>query len=515
MNVLLNEYQLQMPDGAFYLPYASGLLAAYALKYGKRGGELRIAFDRRDMPHPDAVGYSVSQWNLNRSVEDALRHHSGTPVVFGGPSAPEVSAHPRHTVIVGEGEEQFMRWLETGKLAPITPLVQDLDDIPSPYVNHMFDYLVRPGAQAIVETVRGCPFGCAYCSWGKGRKQGRAVRFHSLAYVKEEAEWMGANRIRYVFCADGNFGMYPRDVEVAKIYARVKAKYGYPERFRVCFGKNAADTVYETARVLTDAGLVKAVTLSRQSTNPRTLELIGRQNVSQETFDRLQSRYEADGIPTYSELILGLPGETYESFKKSVVDSMRGGTQLFIYPLSVLPGTRLADLDYRVANGIRTKRNLLTPAHCVPPVPNESDDIVVETNTMDPEEWRKAIVLGWLVQLHYSFKLSPLGPQALVDLCESLTELANLEPGSWIRGTVQKLLDHADGMLAGRGRCILDPFWGPCYWEPEEWAYLELCRHKNPELVGDDSQGFAKRALLHARKSNMKTERSVQNGPTS
>jgi putative methyltransferase len=70
-----------------------------------------------------------------------------------------------------------------------------------------------------------------------------------------------------VFCADSNFGMFKRDIEIAGIYAETKAKYGFPEKFRVCYGKGAMDSIFKTVDVLHKAGLAKAVTLSKQSTD--------------------------------------------------------------------------------------------------------------------------------------------------------------------------------------------------------------------------------------------------------
>ena len=169
------------------------------------------------------------------------------------------------------------------------------------------------------------------------------MKFHSLEYIKAEAEWMGINKIKYVFCADGNFGMFPRDIQTAKIYAEVKQKYGYPVKLRACYGKNAEKSVYETSRILADAGLSKSVTLSPQSRNPETLKAVGRENVRDSFFDGMQIKYNKAGIPVYSELILGLPGETYDSFKDGLQQTMRSGNQLFVYLCESLPGTKLAN----------------------------------------------------------------------------------------------------------------------------------------------------------------------------
>ena len=293
-----------------------------------------------------------------------------------------------------------------------------------------------------------------------------------MEYVKAEAEWMGINKIPYVFCADANFGMFPRDVEIAKIYADVKRRYGYPEKFRVCYGKNSEETVFETALVLAEAGLSKSVTLSPQSRNPKTLNLIGRENIKDEFFDRMQKRYEAAGIPVYSELILGLPGETLESFKEGVCRTIASGNQLFIYTCECLPGTKLAEDSYRIQHGIKTCRLPLTPVHCRPTDTTEYEDIVIETKTMSNLEWQEALIFGWTSQLIHSFK---------VDAKIDEDVMAYFKRKAW-------------KMTRGHTRCDLI---NGIYFEPEEVAYLRWFAS-----IGSDPV----KQVIYARKNNFKKE---------
>lgn len=469
MRVYLYEKQLKMPGGATYFPFASGLLAAYARKF--LDWDIRI---NEPADKPDIAAFSVSLWNRNYSLQKAAeirRQYPDCRIIFGGPSADTVSMAGAE-VIKGEGEAQFVKTV-AGVNAPI----DSLDDIPSPYLMGLFK---NKGSQAIIETNRGCPFGCAYCYWGKGDKK---MRFHSMEYVKAEAEWIGFNRIPYVFCADGNFGMFPRDIEIAKIYANVKKRYGYPEKFRVCYGKNAEESVFMTARILAEAGLSKSVTLSPQSRNPDTLKAIGRQNIRDEFFDAMQARYAAAGIPVYSELILGLPGETYESFKDGLLQTMRSGNQLFVYLCECLPGTRLAEPEYRQRYGIITRKTILTPVHCQPVYPKEFEDIVVGTNTMSTDDWKKAVILGWLVQLFYSLKVLDKTPEDILEHC------------LWVIQDEGEIFEYfqekAEQILDGEGRCDLI---NGIYFEPEEVMYLEhFCEGGDPV-----------ERVIHARKSNFK-----------
>ena len=82
--------------------------------------------------------------------------------------------------------------------------------------------------------------------------------------------------------------------------------------------KNARDRAYKVQKLLAETGLSKGVTLAMQSVDPHTLKSIKRDNISIEDYSELQKRFSIDNIPTYTEFILGLPGDTYDVFANGV-----------------------------------------------------------------------------------------------------------------------------------------------------------------------------------------------------
>ena len=82
---------------------------------------------------------------------------------------------------------------------------------------------------AIIETNRGCPYGCTFCDWGSATLS--RIRKFDLERVFAELEWCARNGSTRIGLADANFGIFERDVDIAEKIAELKAQYGYPKMF--------------------------------------------------------------------------------------------------------------------------------------------------------------------------------------------------------------------------------------------------------------------------------------------
>ena len=281
--------------------------------------------------------------------------------------------------------------------------------------------------------------------------------------------------------ADANFGMYAQDYDIAKMYTEIKEKYGYPEKIRVCYGKNKEENVFRTAELLAGAGMAKAITLARQSNNEQVLDNIKRKNIKLGVYTSLQERYKLAGIPTYTEIILGLPGETLETFKRGIEEIVSSDTQLFIYHCSILPNTEMFKTEYIAKYGIKTVRVPLSEVHGTvrtPDMVTEYENIVIETNSMPKIDWIEAAVYSWRIQLQYSFGIDNI-PQIEID----------------------RFYQIAENITNGYCRCQVDYRFGSIYWEPEELAFLRISL-ANEDIIGDPIQ-WAKETVIWGRKSKM------------
>jgi radical SAM superfamily enzyme YgiQ (UPF0313 family) len=167
----------------------------------------------------DLVGISVfTTANAPRAYELAQRYRrQGTPVIMGGAHAsalPDEALRFADSVVVGEGESVWpgvLRDLGRGELKRVYAAgLVDLTTLPTRRPWH----LVRTGrypAPLVVQTTRGCPVGCEFCS--VPAFSGAKMRHKSMAQVLDDLQDLAGIRTNVytrladtVFFLDDSFG---------------------------------------------------------------------------------------------------------------------------------------------------------------------------------------------------------------------------------------------------------------------------------------------------------------------
>src|SRR5258708_2322564 len=393
-------------SGQNYLPYSVGLLQAYTAKNARHPERYSFALPVcsripvedgvEQLLGADVIGFSTYVWNIRISLEIARRIKQERPetlIVFGGPQVPDRSEqflqrNPFIDLAVhGEGEAGLLsilknyasrtvgavpsvRLLRRDGSFVVNPRAERLHDIaviPSPYLGSIFDPLMaaNPHEKWLIlwETNRGCPFQCTFCDWGSAIAA--KVSQFDMERLLREVDWFAANKIEFIFCCDANYAMLARDYEITKYVAETKARLGYPKALSVQNTKNGTDRAYRVQKLLSDAGLNKGVAIALQSVDPGTLTAIKRHNISTESFKELQRRFTRDRVETYSDLILGLPGETYDSFAEGVSEVISNGqhNRIQFNNLSILPNAEMGDPEYQKKYGMVTVETKIINIH--------------------------------------------------------------------------------------------------------------------------------------------------------
>ena len=441
------------------LPLAAGLLAACVREDPVLNQAYRVQLKFQKVPdasfvaqlaEPAVLGFSTYIWNLQRSLRTAKLAKERFPdcvVIFGGPSVPRYDAdvgdflanHRFVDVLVhGEGELAFVELLHAIRggadlrsvkgicfrsedprgyvRTPPRERIADLGAIPSPFLNGVFDevladyrdyFLERTGGMVLFETNRGCPFSCTFCDWGQAVQS--RVNLFPEERVFRELDWMARNQVRFAYSCDANFGIKDRDLKIAQRLGRLHQETGYPLKFFVNWMKNSEEKSLRVADALWEAGVQTKVTLSMQSLDAATLKAVKRDNIDLGTYAALKRDYDRRGIPTYCELILGLPGETYDSFAAGLekVTSPLLKDYFHLYPALIIPNTEMADPACRREFGIET--SLLWVWEEAPEVAKDGPEcyeLIVGTKSMPTPDWRRAFCFGYLTGVFHNQRIA-------------------------------------------------------------------------------------------------------------
>lgn len=539
-------------SGQNYFPYSVGLLQAFARKHLAEPDNFdfllplysRIPVEKAALRLQDAdiIFFSAYVWNMRISLkiaEEIKRKNPGSIVVFGGPSVPDLSEdflRQNHFVDIacrGEGEIPFLSILEnyhTGDWSKVPSAsyrdekgsiartercdrISDLNKIPSPYCAGIFEPLMKanPREEWLVlwETNRGCPFSCTFCYWGATIHS--KVYSYKLERIFKEIDWFSKNRIEFIYCCDANFGILPQDIEIVKYVARNKEKYGYPKVLSVQNTKNITERSYEIQKIMSNAGLNKGVTLSLQSLNRDTLKSVKRDNVSTEAFHKLQRKFTANNIITYTDIILGLPNETYASFKEGVSHLIEGGqhNRIQFNNLSSLINSEMDDPAYQKKYGLITQKAKIINIHgslADSGEVYETQKLVVGTASMPKEDWIKARVFGWMAGLLYFDKILQIPMIMLraatrVSYRELLEIFAEGEIKSPIISGIRSFfIDKAADIQNGGPEYCRSEKWMNIWWPADELIFIKLCAEGElkafHEEAGQEIMRFLKKRNL-------------------
>jgi putative methyltransferase len=431
-----------------FLPYIYGLLRVHAEEdplvaqsyafqepfFFKMAPERIVA----KLQAPAILGLSCYVWNLRKHMKVARlckERFPNTLIVAGGPQIPErvgdfLERHPYVDIVVhGEGEISFQRLLREGLQAhPDWSKVPGIsfrqggrtistphEKLPrnivmrSPYLEGYMDRAIavcralKLDFIAPWETNRGCPYSCTFCDWGSNTMS--KIRTFELDRLMKEVEFFGRAQVPGVHINDANFGILPRDSEIAQKLVSTRNEAGFPRFVRLNFAKNSNERVFEISRAWTESGMLSSTTLSMQATTMEVLSAIKRENIGTERYKDLQKRYMDASIQTYTEIILGLPQETKESFKRGLdsIFEMGNHDDVRIYEFVILPNAPVSEPESVEQFGLKTvEKYVEPPMPGTPPDEVEMVPTVIETNTMSRDEWIDCSVYSRLIQLMHN-----------------------------------------------------------------------------------------------------------------
>lgn len=293
----------------------------------------------------DLVGFSVTTPNAPRTYAMARRFRErGIPVVFGGvhpTMVPEEAAREADAIVFGEGDRiwpQVVGDAAAGKLEREYrgPRNQTLADLPRP----RRDLIVGKGYSPVhfVETTRGCPHACEFCSvttfWG-GRYRSRPLEevLDELRSLQPLTQKRLALK-NCVFFVDDNIGSDPE--YAARLFeAIIPLKLYWVGQASIEFSENP-----ELLRLAARSGC-RGLLVGFESVTPENRALCRKMETAARYKEAI-GRFHAAGIGVEGSFILGFDHDAEGVFDAIHSFTVNAGVDsVYLSILTPYPGTRL------------------------------------------------------------------------------------------------------------------------------------------------------------------------------
>ncbi len=295
--------------------------------------------------HPRIVGFSIYLWNVRlieavahilRAVAPHLR------LVAGGPelTADFAAAALFDAVIVGEGETAFRTLCEQQGQAQrpatviLTPRPEDPATLALPY--HLYTDADLAQRTIYVESSRGCPYTCAYCT--SANTGLRLIPLDRLLPALDTLWQRGLRRFKFL---DRSFNAPAAHAAALLDFFLERATPDMSLHFEINPDRLHAGVASRIASFPKNALHLEA---GVQTLNPRVSETVGRSADTEKTLANLRFLTQGTGAAVHADLIFGLPGEDEASFARGF-NTLVGTChppEVQVNLLKGLPGTRLA-----------------------------------------------------------------------------------------------------------------------------------------------------------------------------
>lgn len=304
----------------------------------------------------DDVSYPKKHSYLHEYVEavDTVRKYSDAPVVLGGSGftiMPELfMKHLKADFgITGEGEESFPELLRKlsagGRAAQSMPAVcsspgriQAVDDIVPDRTLFDSNAYYSLGGMLNIQTKRGCPFNCIYCTYPN--IEGKKVRMRSPASVADELEQLTSmTGIVHFFIVDSIFN---HPVEHAEAVCTEIIHRGLQIKWS-CYA-NPACMTERLAGLMAKAGCT-GVEFGTDSLVDDILNSLGK-NFTFTDVKKASSYCREHGIKFCHFIFAGSPGDNEETVKNTMerLEEINPDAAVIMAGIRIFPGTRLAEM---------------------------------------------------------------------------------------------------------------------------------------------------------------------------
>lgn len=298
-------------------------------------------------------------------IVNVIRHKLTAPIVLGGPA---FSIMPQAMLellkadygVVGEGEE-LLPWLVSEIAAGKVPEEKIFYAEASKQVwqkpiftDNAAEFYIQHGGMLNIQTKRGCPHACSYCSYPT--IEGRQIRYRDPDEVAEEVVRLQTDyEAKYIFFTDSVFNDGQGHFrEVAEALIKRNNKIPWSAFFR------PQNLDRQDLQLLKRSGLA-AIELGTDAATDITLAGINKKFSFSDVLE-IHERVIREDIPCAHFIMFGGPGEDEDTLQQGLknIEKLEKSVVFAFVGIRILPGTAIFDRAVQ-DNLIKTDQSLLQP----------------------------------------------------------------------------------------------------------------------------------------------------------
>ncbi|MEF3280842.1 MAG: radical SAM protein [Elusimicrobiota bacterium] len=367
----MNSYNIYLiAEKTEHPPLELGYLKAFLLKNLKKGINVIIksvedfesTIDKKfyDKGQPNLIGFSCYNdpqifINLSKKIKKKIKRVN---IVLVGPAIntsfyDKINFYPVDFIVYGEGEETFFELVysiirkdlmfekikgliyrngKKYKINPPRPPIKDLNKIPSPYLNKIFD--VKNYSEFYIEGSRGCLYNCGYCA-----VTNRIIKYRGFDFKRlklEVAFILSQNpKVKSIEFCDSDIFL---DIQKAKkIFEYIKTiKRNVFFNFNSEINKFNPDILkYILDPRITFGFGVQTLTKKALKQANRIFDI----KELKDHFLKYSPKMLEYSYPFTLSFIYGLPGDNLKNFKKTIDYALSSGAKLDFFRLMIWKNT--------------------------------------------------------------------------------------------------------------------------------------------------------------------------------
>ncbi len=372
------------------IPYGACIVADATVREGHRASFLDLMFQSDPITaieaafrrcSPDVIGLSIRNLDNNdmqapasfvtelREITRAIRRTSSAPVILGGPAV-GVMAEPllrlTHAsfAILGDGEVAFpallramgngsrltevprLAWLENGRYRMSAQHLCGLSHVTiMPSFEHWINFKAYQSANATIpiQSKRGCPFSCIYCTYGIS--EGKEYRLFPPQEVAQAVQSLSSKGCRDIEFVDNVFNSpYGHALAICDHLARTTHKTRL-----LSIELNPAFVDDRLLKAMEMAGFVGVGVTAESAADPVLAGL--HKGYTRAEVEKAAAAVRRSNLPCLWLFLLGGPGESEQTVTETLSFARRklrrGDVAYFNVGIRIYPGTELERIARR------------------------------------------------------------------------------------------------------------------------------------------------------------------------